>query len=227
MGQITTNNQKESRLLAITISFLAATGILSGAIAVPILCRQLYYAHITPLQMRLRVLLTEEQVKETYDEVMDYCLGLTDHFELTFLTWSTEGASHFADVRKLFILDLWVAAVSSLLLILLWSIARRAHVRPAFIKGHNPGFWAATGLGLTFAMIGVLAALDFDKAFTTFHTLFFPGKDNWMFDAATDPVINMLPQIFFQNCALLVLVLVIGACGILILRDYSQRKNRQ
>lgn len=220
-------NTKESRLLTMVMAVLTATGILSGAIAVPILCRQFYYAHITPLQMRLRVLLTEEQVKETYDEVMDYCLGLTDHFELTFLTWSTDGASHFADVRQLFILDFWVAAVSLLLLILLWGIARHNHVRPAFIKGHGPGFWSATGLGIAFAIIGGLAAMDFDKAFTAFHAVFFSGKDNWIFDASTDPVINMLPQVFFQNCALLVLVLITGACGILILKDCMQKKTRQ
>ncbi|MBR3786656.1 MAG: TIGR01906 family membrane protein [Firmicutes bacterium] len=227
MGKTTTDNKKESRLLAIVMAVLTAMGILSGAIAAPILCRQFYYAHITPLQMRLRVGLPEEQVRETYDEVMDYCLGMTEDFRLTYLTWSSEGASHFTDVQKLFLLDLRVLTVSLLLLILVWLVARYKHTWPAAIKGHGPGFWAATGLGTAFAVLGGLAALDFDRAFTLFHTVFFPGKDNWIFDDDIDPVIDMLPEVFFRNCALLVFALIIGACGALLLKDWIQKKRRQ
>ena len=208
------------------MAILTAVCILSGAIAVPILCRPFYYAHITPLQIRLRVLLTEEQIKETYDEVMDYCLGITDHFELTHFIWSTEGASHFADVRELFRLDIIIAAISVVLLLILLCFCRANGLRSACIKGHSPGFWAAAGLGTIFAVLGGLAALDFDRAFTAFHAVFFPGKENWFFDAATDPIIDMLPQVFFRNCALLIFALVAGTCGILILKDYRQRKNR-
>lgn len=225
MINTTTDNKKESRLLAIVMAVLTTTGILSGAIAVPILCRQFYYAHIEPLCMRLRVGLPEEQVRETYDEVMDYCLGMTEDFRLTHLTWSAEGADHFADVQRLFLLDLRVAAVSILLLILLWGIAQRKHLRPAFIKGHSPGFWAAIGLGTAFAIIGSLAAMDFDRAFTTFHAVFFPGKDNWIFDAKTDPVIDMLPEVFFRNCAILTVGLILISCMILILADGHYRKR--
>ncbi|MBR3755852.1 MAG: TIGR01906 family membrane protein [Firmicutes bacterium] len=227
MRKTTTDNKKESRLLAIVMTVLTATGILSGSIAVPILCRQFYYAHITPLQMRLRVGLTEEQVRETYDEVLDYCLGMREDFRLTHLTWSAEGAAHFADVQKLFLMDLWVLAVSMLLLVLIWLAARYKNVQTADIKGHGSGFWAATGLGAAFAIVGGLAALDFDRAFTMFHTVFFPGKDNWLFDAETDPIIRMLPEVFFRNCALLVFALIIGACGALILMDRIQKKQRQ
>ncbi|MBR4019998.1 MAG: TIGR01906 family membrane protein [Firmicutes bacterium] len=209
------------------MAVLTVTGILSGAIAVPILCRQFYYAHIAPLQMRLRVGLPEEQVRETYDEVIDYCLDMTEDFRLTHLTWSEEGADHFADVQKLFLLDLRVLTASLLLLVLIWLAARYKNIRPAIIKGHGPGFWAATGLGSVFAALGGLAALDFDRAFTVFHTVFFPGKDNWIFDAETDPVIDMLPEVFFRNCALLVFALIIGACGALLLMDWIQKKQRK
>ena len=51
-------------------------------------------------------------------------------------------------------------------------------------------------------LIALLAALDFDGAFTVFHSIFFPGKDNWLFDPVTDPVILILPEAFFRNCAI-------------------------
>ena len=57
-------------------------------------------------------------------------------------------------------------------------------------------------------IVGGLAALDFDRAFTVFHTIFFPGKDNWLFDPMTDPVILILPEAFFRSCAILILAAV-------------------
>ena len=73
--------------------------------------------------------------------------------------------------------------------------------------------------GILFALIGGLAALDFDAAFTIFHRIFFPGKDNWLFNPFTDPIITLLPQDFFLHCALLILALLLGGCALLILWD--------
>jgi len=218
--------KSESRLLSMAMAILTASAILAASIAVPVLCRPFYYGHITPLQIRLRIMLSEAQIKETYDEIMDYCLGMSDTFEMTHLPWSADGASHFADVRMLFLLDLIIAVVSVFLLVSLWTISSLCKIRPARIKGHIPAYWAAAGLGITFMVLGILAAINFDGCFTAFHTVFFPGRDNWIFDAATDPVINMLPQVFFRNCAVLVFVLVIVSCGVLLMVDKRCRKGQ-
>ncbi len=220
-------NKRESKLFAVFVAILTAVVVLAGSIAVPILCRPFYYAHIEPLKIGLRTGLTETQIKETYNEVMAYCLGSTDTFQLTHLSWSADGASHFADVRVLFLFDLRIAIASLVLLGLLWTMGRHYGVRPARIKGHGPGFWSAVGLGGCFAVLGSLAALDFDKAFTVFHAVFFPGKDNWIFDYRVDPVINMLPQVFFRNCAILVLILIIVCCIILILVDRNVVRRKK
>ena len=39
-----------------------------------------------------------------------------------------------------------------------------------------------SGIGAVLLVIGAAAATNFDRAFTVFHSLFFPGKDNWIFD---------------------------------------------
>ena len=44
---------KNSRLLTILLAIAAALVLLAGAIALPILCRPFYYAHIGPLHLRL------------------------------------------------------------------------------------------------------------------------------------------------------------------------------
>ena len=62
-----------------------------------------------------------------------------------------------------------------------------------------------------------------------FHALFFPGKDNWLFNPYTDEIINILPQEFFMNCAILILAILILGCIILMVSDlmYSKKKTER
>ena len=221
---------KESKLMAVMTALLTALAVLSGSIAVPILCRPFYYAHIRAMGLSAATGLTEDQIRQAYDQMMDFCLGLRPDFAAGILPWSASGRDHFADVAVLFQLDLWVLALSLLGLVALFVLGRVRKVRPALAAGHGPGFWGAVGLGATFLVIGGLAATDFDRAFVIFHTLFFPGKTNWIFDWQTDPIILLLPQDCFRNCALLILALLEVWCAVLILADLLAlrlRKRRQ
>lgn len=216
---------KGSRWITLLLPWVTAAVIVSGAISVPILCRLFYHAHITPLQMRLRCGLDEDQIKMTYDEVMDYCLGLSDNFVLTHMRWSAKGAAHFADVRALFIFNMAVLAISAILLGLICLHDYRCRTTKRLLRNHIPAFWAASGLLVVLLTAGVLGVIDFDRFFTAFHKVFFPGKDNWIFDPSVDPVIRMLPEVFFRNCALLVFGLIIGSCILLLLFDRKCRKQ--
>ena len=216
---------KTSKPLSITLSVLTALVVLTGAVAVPLLCRSFYYAHIGPMGLEGWGL-TREEIETAYDEMMDFCLGKREDFSAGVLSFSRSGADHFADVRGLFLLDLRVLKLSvvGLGLLLGWRLVGR--VRPYRFRGRGPGFWAAAGLGVSFLAVGGLAALDFDRAFVLFHALFFPGKDNWIFDWQTDPIILFLPQDFFRNCAILILTLLLVWCGALIGADlWTGRRN--
>ena len=209
---------KESKPLCAVTAVLTGLVVLTASIAAPILCRPFYYAHIGPLELEARTGLTEDEIKAAFDEMLDYCLG-ADEFSTGVLKWSEDGRAHFTDVRGLFLLDLRVLGASLGLLAAALLYARFAGRRPARPLGRGPGFWAGAGLGGAFLLVGGLAALDFDRAFVLFHALFFPGKDNWLFDPDADQIINILPQEFFRNCAILILLLLIVGCAALILLD--------
>ena len=209
---------KTSKLLCALTAVLTALTLLTAAIAAPILCRPFYYAHIGPLELEERTGLTREEITTAFDEVLDYCLGAGE-FSTGILHWSESGKAHFTDVRVLFLLDLRVLAVSAVLLAVTLLFARGTGRTPARPLGRGSAFWAGAGLGGVFLLVGALAALDFDRAFVLFHALFFPGKDNWLFNPATDQIINILPQEFFRNCAILILVLLILSCSALIIWD--------
>lgn len=216
---------KDSKSFTLLLAVALALALLTGSIAVPILCRPFYYAHIGPLGLEERTGLTEEEIKTAFDEMLDYCLG-GEAFSTGVLKWSESGKSHFTDVRFLFQLDLQVLVCTLALVAACLLLIRRGRHHPALILGRGPAFWAGAGLGSVFLIVGVLAALDFDRAFVAFHALFFPGKDNWLFDPAQDQVINILPQAFFRNCALLILGILALGCAALIAFDLTRKRDR-
>lgn len=215
---------KTSKPLAVVLAAAAALALFTGAVAAPILCRPFYYAHIGPLRLVERTGYTEEEIRTAFDEMLDYCLG-GEEFSTGALKWSESGKSHFTDVRFLFLLDLQVLACSLGLLAASAVLARRGRQRPARLLGRGPAFWAGAGLGAACLIVAALAALDFDRAFRVFHTLFFPGKDNWLFDPARDQIITILPQAYFRDCAILILAILALGCAALIAFDLAQKRG--
>lgn len=213
----------KAKLLLIIKAILIALVILSGSIALPVLCRPFYYWHIKPMNITDAVGLTSQQIKTAYGEMMDFCIGLRGSFSAGVLPFSASGAAHFADVRKLFILDLAAFGIASVFLIVIHCLQRKKSICHS---GHTAGFWGSVGLGASFLIIGGLAASNFDRAFTLFHKLFFPGKDNWLFDYRDDPIILMLPAEFFRNCAILILAVILISCSALIVWDFKKRHTK-
>ena len=209
---------KTSKLLCALLALLTAVALLTAAVAAPILCRPFYYAPIGPLKLEARTGLTEGEIKTAFDEMLDYCLG-AEEFSTGVLQWSESGKSHFTDVRGLFLLDLRALGVSLALLAAVLLCARLSGRAPARPLGRGPAFWAGAGLGGAFLLVGALAALDFDRAFVLFQALFFPGKDNWLFDPRADQIINILPQEYFRSCALLILAILVLGCAALVVFD--------
>lgn len=85
-----------------------ALAVLTGSILPVLLVRGFYTVQIGPLGICEASGLTRQQAAEAYGDVMDYCLGRRPDFAAGVLPFSAEGASHFADVRGLFLLAVWV-----------------------------------------------------------------------------------------------------------------------
>lgn len=206
-----TGQRKWFSLLLILILMLL---VLSASIAAPLVCRSFYYAHINALHLPEETGFTYDEIKYAFDGVMDFCLH-GKPFDTGVLRWSAEGVSHFADCAALFRLDFAVLAGSALALAVC-ALLTRTGLRPAPLAGRSPCFWAGSVLAVGFVVLAGLAALDFDKAYIIFHTLFFPGKENWLFNPARDQTILILPQVYFRNCAILIVGMLFFLCGCLL-----------
>ena len=186
--------------------------VLTVSIGLPIYLRPFYYAHIDALELDRARGFTKAQIRTAYDEVLDYLTLPGKDFGPGELAHSAEGAAHFADCKVLFDLNAGVllgSAVVAAAIFLLRKPCKLPSLRRAT-------FWAGTGALMLPVVVGSLAALDFDRAFVIFHHIFFPGKDNWVFDYFADPIIRVLPQVFFMNCAIFIGAgLILFSCALL------------
>lgn len=212
-----------NKLLSVIMSIAVAAALLSGSIAAPILVRGFYYAQIDALELEEVSGLSEAEIRNAYDDVLDYCTGKSDEFSAGVLPFSDEGASHFADCRKLFILDFEIFGVSLLLIAALTMYRRRRGLHE--FCGRSPAFWGAAGICGAICAAAALAATDFDRAFEVFHGIFFPGKDNWIFAPKLDPIIKLMPEAFFRNCAILIALLIALVSAIIIISDLRKKKS--
>ncbi|MFD1465647.1 TIGR01906 family membrane protein [Lapidilactobacillus mulanensis] len=155
---------------------------------------------------------------QNYVELMTYLqFPWIDKLVLTNFPVSASGALHFADVKKLFILA-W------LLLIVTAPFAIRFLHRLKVKKQNYRLLWAAQ-VGLVVPIvIALVASINFDQFFVTFHQLFFRNQD-WLFDPATDPIILVLPEEFFMHCFILAFVLFEGMMLIGIIKARRSLKQ--
>jgi integral membrane protein (TIGR01906 family) len=206
---------KINRLLSAVFALALVLLLITAAIALPIYCRGFYYAHIEAMDLPAYTGLTAGELRTAYNEVLDYLTLPGKGFGTGVMPISHEAEHHFADCKVLFDLNAVVLVGSGLVLAVLFLMRKKWG--PYRLGKHSAPFWAAV-LSLTAPiMIGALAALDFDRAFVIFHSIFFPGKTNWVFDWYTDQIIRVLPQTFFMNCGILIGVgLVTMAMGILV-----------
>lgn len=224
------NNRKSRVNLLSTVLLIIAIVVytITFSIGLPIYVRPFYYAHVEALDMPFWTDLSVEQIREAYDEVLDYLTLPNREFGTGVLGFSEEGASHFADCKKLFNLNLWGMIISGAAIITLTVLDKKGIISFCRFCGLRPCLWAGVGtLGL-FVTVGGLAAINFDLAFQVFHKIFFPGKDNWLFDPSVDEIINVMPFEFFRNCAILILssVIIISVTLIVIGARAKKRETQ-
>ena len=213
-----------SLLFAVALFFF----ILTFSISLPIYCRPFYYAHIDSMNLSEESGFTKEEIIEAYDAVLDYLTIPDKEFSSGVMKYSPEGESHFADCKALFNLNATVLLSSAVCILILLILRKTGKTAPFLIGKHQASFYSALAAVLLPIIIGSIAALDFDKAFEVFHRIFFPGKTNWTFNPRTDEIIEILPQEFFMNCAILIGISILLFSGILILIDgLRTRKNRR
>ncbi len=171
--------------------------LFSTALGLVVICLtdQPFRRDITALGMPEATGLSYDVILRNYRAVIEFLSPFSKRaFSLPDLKWSASGASHFADVKVVFI-GFYIAGFIGFLICLyfvLRAINRRLHRGTLVISG-------VTTIALP-AVFLIAMVIDFDRTFTLFHHVLFNNMD-WIFDPATDPIIDIMPGEFFLHCA--------------------------
>ncbi|WP_125707256.1 TIGR01906 family membrane protein [Companilactobacillus zhongbaensis] len=141
--------------------------------------------------------MTAKKLMHNYNQMMRYLIDpFQNQFQLDNFRSSINGRTHFADVKKLFMLNFAVFILSG---VYVWfRRKKRAHFNKAFLY-----------ISIVGVILVALMAIDFDDFFIMFHKVLFRNND-WLFDPALDPIIEVLPDEFFIQCFVLFFALFEG-----------------
>lgn len=218
----------KNRILTTLFGIFAVILLLTFSIGLPIYVRGFYYMQIDSLGIPEYTGFTKEEIKDAYDEVLDFLTLPGKEFGTGVFKYSESGKSHFEDCKGLFNLNAILFIISLTGVIVLCVLSKKGVFALSRPFGFNVLFTCGASTLTAFALIGALACINFDKAFTIFHALFFPGKDNWLFDSRKDQIILAMPQDFFMNCAILIASsIILISIGFIVFGILEKRKQNK
>ncbi len=193
-----TNN----RLRDIVLALLLTVFLICFAVTFTVFFKPLYYFDIDYLHIDQIVGMSKEMLKANYDSLIAYqSIFYQGELILNDFVMSETGRIHFEEVKRIFEVVQVLMVVSGVASgVMIYQNTKQKEYRYLKI---TPIF----SIGIP-AIIGFLAALDFDRAFVIFHQIFF-NNNYWIFDATTDPIINALPETFFMHCFMMIIAIVI------------------
>ena len=209
------------KLAKILFILNTALFIISFSISFVILFRPFYYWQIKDLNLVEETGYTYQEIKEAYDDVINYTT-LNKPFKTGKLKYSIEGKDHFKDCQKLFMINFLILGISLIIIVI-----KKIKFNDLKVFKRSIEFWSSI-LVLSTGLILLITSfiVGFDNCFETFHKIFFPGKDNWVFIASKDEIINILPIEYFMNCVILFLIISGFMTFTIIIKEiYNERKR--
>lgn len=173
----------------------------------------MYPLEISWLHLTSRVPFQPQTIQHNFNVLMDYLTNpLNQGLEMPDFPSSASGIHHFAVVKGLFHLAQGVAIVTLPIFYLFWKQV----IQKGFLSLYRRGLLIMLSLPLVLGLVGIF--IGFEQFFTLFHQILFVGDDTWLFDPAKDPVIWILPEIFFLHAFLLFFALYEGIYGFLLVK---------
>lgn len=191
------------KLLTILFIIIIILFIISFSISFTILFRPFYYYEITHLKIEENTNYSYDEIKEAYDDVLDYCL-LNKEFKTGKLKYSEEGKKHFKDCKKLFMINFIILGLSTVIILI-----TRKKYKDIKLLGFRPSFYSSIIIIIILIVLTIIAlTVGFEELFAKFHNVFFYNKDNWLFDPTKDEIIKILPIEYFRDCGILIISMI-------------------
>lgn len=207
------------RVASVLASIAVAGAILGNSVAV-VLASTFSYRWFSAGAVN-NYQLTNAEMQANYDRVVHFSLfPWVSELQLETLPMSDSGRQHFADAKDIFQVFVQGGLICLVVAIIVGIWLWRRH--------QVSGFLTAGGI-ITLAtplVIAIPLLIDFDRSFVAFHELFF-SNDLWIFDPATDPIINYLPEsLFMRNAFAILTVMIVLSVAAILWGQVAKRRQR-
>ncbi len=191
--------------------------IISLAVVFVLYFRPLYYLDINIFHLDTVSGKDAATVRRNYDVLCNYLFFWNrGPLVLPDFAMSEHGRIHFEDCKRIFDVVQIMCIVTGIIT-LIGAIKKKHSARCLMI--------ASFVTMVIPAVLGALAFFQWDMLFATFHTLMF-SNNYWLFDPATDPVILVLPDGFFLQCAVVILIIILAGGIFCLVKSRKMSRSR-
>ena len=182
----------------VTLSLLI--GLVAGGLLLTIWCLPLYLLVLYAGNLAERVGLTNQDVLHDYWQMLTYLnFPWRTGLDFAYFPSSASARFHFYEVKQLFLMvyPTFLAGLG-----FSWLLTRKPLKAGTLYLLYR--IFAYLRYLPLIAIIGL--TLNFNRVFVLFHQVLFDNQA-WLFDPATDPIIEVLPESYFMLCFILFFVL--------------------
>lgn len=203
-------SNKMLRILSAICGAFVVLGIILNCVNFFCFQKSFYRQEYQKLDTAEQIGMSDADLQNATDALLDYLRGKRDDLCVQAVVrgqqrevFNQREILHMADVKTLY---LWAMRIGNGLLILavafyLWAWLGKRDIK-TILSGYLQGNYVLLGL---IAALGIYAALDFNSFWTGFHKIFFTN-DLWLLDPRTDILIQMVPEQFFFDLVMRIVV---------------------
>lgn len=177
--------------------------------------------------------MSEEDLWDTTEVLFDYLHDFRDDLNVQHEVngtvreiFDSREKTHMVDVKNLYLNTIKVRNILAIVGIILFSISCLLSKKPIYISNMYIGYKRSVALlfSIIFAIL-IYAAIDFNSFWIQFHYLFFTN-DLFFLDPNTEILINMVPEQFFFDLVMRIILMFISSVIVLFGLLYYLNKKR-
>lgn len=195
-------------LFKLLVGIITSISIVSIATVIVLNSTFMYKIMINKYNLVEETGVSAENLMKNYNGLVKYLQNpFIEKLRFDDFTMSYAGEIHFMEVKHIFINLIYISIIFILGMIIYFFLQKLTKNKET-IKSLINNFNLSANILITFFIVlGILFSIDFSKVFIIFHKIFF-RNDYWIFDSATDPIINALPQEVFMIYAITILAIL-------------------
>lgn len=200
-------------ILSIIFSLLLFIVILFTAFEVIVYNLDYYESHYIKRGIPSTIKMNLSELMIVTDNMLEYLKDNRDNLDMKAIVenevvevFGVREKAHMVDVKNLFVGATFIrnyGLMIDILIIAIFLVMKKKKFLISLFSSIKYVFMTSIGLLL---IIGYLLYSNFSKYFTIFHELFF-DNDLWLLDPRTDILINMVPEDFFFETAMYILII--------------------